>query len=122
MYPMRTVQPDIILNKGDSVQIGHIGPDDLGIISHDGAVVMVVPQPLVKVVGHAGIKDGLHPFVEQGLHVSMQQLGRVADRVGGNGALALDVELTAGLRGEHHVEVQLGEEISVTDKIKFPME
>ena len=42
--------------------------------------------------------------------MAVHQLGGIAHRVGGDGALALDVELTAGLRGEHHVEVQLGEE------------
>ena len=42
--------------------------------------------------------------------MAVDQLGRIAHRVGGDGALALDVQLPGGFRGQHHLKVQLGEE------------
>ena len=92
------------------LQGGHVGGQQLGVVGHHRAVVVVVADALVVVVGHAGVPDGVHPLLHQGLHMAVEQLGGVAHRVRGDGVLALQVELPGGLGGEDHLEVELGEE------------
>ena len=86
-------------------QGGDVHPQQVGVVGHHGAVVVVVRQVLVKVVGHAGVEDGVHPLLQQGHHVAVEELGRVAHRVRGDGLLPLDVQAPGGLRGEDHLKV-----------------
>ena len=104
------VQTEIGIKVADLFQVGHVGGQQLGVIGHHGTVIVVVALPLVKVIGHAGIEDVVHPRLHQGLHMAVEQLGGVAHRVGGDGALALEIELPAGLRGQDHLEIQVGEQ------------
>ena len=103
-------QAHVGVQEAGLLQHGHIGGQQLGIVGHHGAVVVVVPDALVVVIGHTGIPDGVHTLLHQGLHMAVEELGGVADRVRGDGVLALDVQLAGGLGREDHLEVQLGEE------------
>ena len=82
----------------------------VGVVGDNGAVIMVVCQVLIEVVGHAGVEDGVHALVQQGHDVAVQKLGRVADGVRGDGLLPLDVQAPGGFGGEDHLEVQVGKE------------
>ncbi len=103
-------QAHIGVQEPGLLQGGHVGGQQLGVVGHHRAVVVVVADALVVVVGHAGVPDGVHPLLHQGLHVAVEQLGGVAHRVRGDGVLSLQVELPGGLGGEDHLEVEPGEE------------
>ena len=89
---------------------GNVGGQQLRVVGHHRAVVVVVADALVVVVGHAGVPDGVHALLHQGLHMAVEQLCGVAHGVGRDGVLALEVELAGGLGGEHHLEVEAGKE------------
>ena len=93
------------------LQVRDVGGQQLRVVGHHGAVVIVVADPLVEVVGHTGVEDGVHPLLHQGLHMAVEQLGGVADGVRGDGALALQIQLAAGLGGQDHLKVQTGEQL-----------
>ncbi len=71
---------------------------------------MVVPQPLVDVVGHAGIEDGVQPQLGEELDVAVGQLGGETDGVAGDGALALQIQVPAGEGTVVHGKAQLCKE------------
>ena len=71
---------------------------------------MVVSDALVVVVGHAGVPHGVHARVHQSLHVAVEQLGRIAHGIRGDGVLALQIELAGRFGREDHLKVQPGEE------------
>ena len=112
-----TVQAGIGVEEPGFLQVGHIRRQQLGVIGHHRAVVVVVRRFFVKIVGHAGVENGVHPRLHQGFHMAVKQLGGVAHRVGGDGALALDVQLPGGLGGEHHLEIQPGEQLEPEGEI-----
>ena len=45
-------------------QGGDVHRQQVGVVGDDGAVIMVVCQVLVEVVGHAGVEDGVHALVQ----------------------------------------------------------
>ena len=71
---------------------------------------MVVRQMLVEVIGHTGVENGVDALLQQGHDVAVKELGRVTDRIRGDGLLPLEVQAPGGLRGEDHLKVQSGEQ------------
>ena len=59
---------------------------------------MVIAQPLVDVVGQAGVENGIQLHLAQGLDVAVAELGREAGRIAGDGRLTGQIEATAGHR------------------------
>ena len=98
-------------------QVGYVGGQQFGVVSYHRAVVVVVADALVEVIGHTGVEDGVYPLLRQGHYMAVEQLGGVAHRVRGDGALSLEVELPAGLRGEDHLEVEAGEQFEPEGQI-----
>ena len=87
----------------------HVGGDDLGVIGHHRAVVMVIAQVLVEVIAHAGVKNRVHAFIQQRLHMAVHQLCRVAGGIGRNGGLPQVVQRLGGLGRNRHAEAQRGQ-------------
>ena len=84
--------------------------EQLRIIRHNGAVVVIVGIALVDVVAHAGVEDEVHALFQQALNVTVRQLCRIADRVGRNGALSFIIRIPCALLGELHGKSQLCKE------------
>ena len=49
----------VIVDKGGALQLGAVARDHLGVIGHHRAVVMVLAQALIQIVGEAGVEDGV---------------------------------------------------------------
>lgn len=92
-------------------QVGYVGGQQFGVVSYHRAVVVVVADTLVKVIGHTGVEDGVHALLHQRLHMAVEQLGGVTHGVRGDCALALEIELAAGLGGEDHPEIESCEQL-----------
>ena len=71
---------------------------------------MVVAQSFVKVVGQAGVEDGIQVHLAQGLDVAVAQLGREAGGVAGDGGLTGQIQPPAGHRAGVHGKAQSGPE------------
>ena len=95
---LRTVDADVVVDELLAFQLGAVAGEDFGIVGHDGAVVVVVAQTLVDVVGQAGVEDGVQMHLGQGLDVAMAELGREAGGVAGDGSLTSQIEAAAGHR------------------------
>ena len=94
----------------DVLQGGDVYPQQVGIVGHHGTVIVVVRQMLVEVIGHTGVENGVDALLQQGHDVAVKELGRVTDRIRGDGLLPLEVQAPGGLRGEDHLKVQSGEQ------------
>ena len=105
-----SVQAHIVVNKFRFAQGLDIGVQYLGIIGHHRAVIVVIALVLIEIIAHAGVKNGVRLSLQQGLDVAMDQLCRVAYRIGGNGMLAPEIQLPVGIRGMEHPEAQLRKE------------
>ncbi len=107
----RAVDADIVVNKALSSQLGAACRNHLGVIGHHRAVVAVVALALVDIIAHAGVENGVDIRLGgQGVDVPVHQLGGVAHRVAGNGALPGKVELAGAARAGHHLKAQGGEQ------------
>ena len=80
---LRTVDADVVVDELLALQLGAVSGQHLGVVGHDGAVVVVVAQPLVDVVGQAGVEDGIQMHLGQGLDVAVAELGRETGGVTG---------------------------------------
>ena len=89
------VNAHIIVDKGQPIERRHVCGDHFRVIGHNRAVVMVVPQLFIEVVGHAGIENRLHAAVHQFEDMAVHELGREAHGVARNGALSFQIELAA---------------------------
>ena len=88
-------EADIVLR-----QLLHIVFDVLRVGSYHGAVVVVARiRGLVALVGDAGVEDGLHALADEPADMSVDQLGRVALGLAGDGLDAKLVNLPGGLGG-----------------------
>ena len=111
------VQAEVRVQVADLFQSRDVGGQQLRVVGHHRAVVVVVADALVEIIGHTGVEDGVYPLLRQGHYMAVEQLGGVAHRVRGDGALSLEVELPAGLRGEDHLEVEAGEQFEPEGQI-----
>ena len=87
----------------------HVVADDLGVGRHDGAVEGVFGLGELLLEVDAGVEDRRDALVQQGLDVSVDQLGRVAHVLRGDGLHAGLEEVVVGAARDHDAEAQLGE-------------
>ena len=88
----------------------HIVFNILRIGGDDRAVVVVVGVlKLVALVRNGRVEDVFYAFVDQPLHVSVRQLGRVTLGFTWDRLNAQLVDLSRGSRGEYHAESQFCE-------------
>ena len=88
-----TVDTEILLDEVDLFDILHIIFDNLGIIRDNRAVVVVITEIFVEIVGKTGVEDCLRALVNQGLHMAVHKLSREADGVAGDRLLTALVKL-----------------------------
>ena len=105
------VQTHIRRQKSRLFQSRDIGSQQLRVIGHHGAVVVVIADAFVKIIGHAGIKNIIHMFVQQAHNVSVGQLGRIAHRIGRDRALAFYIQIPGGFLRKHHLKIQRSKEL-----------
>ena len=85
-------------------QFFHVIFDVFRIGSDHGAVVVVARiRSLVALVGDAGVENEFHPLLDQPADVPVDQLGRVALGLAGDGLDAQLIELAGGLGRQGHV-------------------
>ena len=104
---LRTVDADVVVDELLALQLGAVPGQHLGVVGHDGAVIVVVAQPLVDVVGQAGVEDGIQMHLGQGLDVAVAELGRETGGVAGDGGLTGQIEAAAGHRAGVDGKAQL---------------
>ena len=80
---------------------------------------MVVPQPLIQIVGHAGVEDRVQAKLCEELNMTVGQLGGEAGGVAGDAPLPLQIQLSTGHGAVDHLEAQLREE-RVPEGIQLP--
>ena len=105
--PELLLPQEAIVHKIDILERFHISTQNLGIIRHDRAIIMVVAQMLVHVVAHAGVEDGLYALLDEIIDMAVHQLGRETDGIRRDGCLTGDIQLAAGERGNGHVKAQI---------------
>ena len=104
------VDTDVIADEVDFLHPGHVGSDDLRVIGDDGAVVVIVAELFVDVVTHAGIEDRLRALCDQVIHMSVDQFGREAHGIRGNGGLAGEIQIARGEGRHDNVKAERREE------------
>ena len=83
------VEAHVVVEKQGLLDLRAVSGDDLRVIGHHRAVIMIVPQALVQIIGHAGVEYGVHAQLGEELDVSVGQLRREAGGVTGDGRLSL---------------------------------
>ena len=87
----------------------HVVADDLGVGRHDGAVVGVLGLGELLLEIDAGVEDRRDALVQQGLDVPVDEFGRVAHVLRGDGLHAGLEEVVVGAARDHDAEAQSSE-------------
>ena len=87
----------------------HVVADDLGVGRHDGAVEGVFGLGELLLEVDAWVEDRRDALVQQGLDVSVDELGRVAHVLRGDGLHARLEQVVVGAARNHDAEAQSGE-------------
>ena len=87
----------------------HIVHQQLRVVSHHGAVVVIIRFMFVHIAGQARVENRVHALADQGLDMPVHQFGGVARRVGGDAVLTLCVQRPAGKAGKTHAETEFPE-------------
>ena len=95
---LRGIAVRMNIDKRNIFNVLHVRGDDLRVIRDDRAVIVVVPQPLVQIIGKAGIENRLYAVVDKRLHMPMHQLSGITHRIGRDSLLSARVKLFVGNR------------------------
>ena len=87
----------------------HVVTDNLGVGRHDGAVEGVLGLGELLLEVDAGVEDRRDALVQQGLDVPVDELGRVAHVLRGDGLHARLEQVVVGTARNHDAEAQRGE-------------
>ena len=109
----------IVINEFRVLQTVAVARQNLRVVGHHRAVVVVLAQTLVDVVGHAGVENGVQPQLGQKFNVAVGQLRREAGGVAGDAPLPLQIQLSTGHGAVDHLEAQLREE-RVPEGLQLP--
>ena len=104
------VEAHIVVDKLGILNLRAVTGNNLRVVGHHGAVVVVLAQALVDVIGHAGVENSVQAQLGEELNVAVGQLGREAGGVTGDGPLPFQVQVPAGEGAVVDREAQLGEE------------
>ena len=107
---LAALEVEVIIDELRRLQLGAVALEHLGIVGHDGAVIMVVAQVLVQVVAHAGVEDRVHALLAQPVNVAVAQLGREAGRVAGDRRLTALVQLAVGEGADDDLKAEAAEQ------------
>ena len=107
---LAALEIEVIVDELRRLQLGAVALEHLGIVGHDGAVIMVVAQVLVQVVAHAGVEDRVHALLTQPVNVTVAQLGREAGRVAGDRRLTALVQLAVGEGADDDLKAEAAEQ------------
>ena len=107
---LRAMNADVIVNELLALQLRAVAREDLRVIGDHRAVVVVIAQTLVEVIGQAGVEDGVQLHLAQGLDVAVAELGREAGGIAGDGSLTGQIQPPAGHRAGVDGKAELGPE------------
>ena len=113
------VDTHVVVNELGVFQAVAVACQHLRVIGHHRAVVVILAQTLVDVVGHAGVENGIHSQLGQKFNVAVGQLRREAGGVAGDAPLPFQIQLPAGHGAVDHLEAQLREE-GVPEGVQLP--
>ena len=99
------------------LELFDVGSQQLGVVGDHRTVEMVVTFTLIKIVAHAGVKDGGDPFVQQIFDMSVHQLCRIAGGVRRNRVLPFGIQRAGGQVGYHNIKVQVAEKCLPEEQI-----
>ena len=97
-----TVDAHIIIDELFAFQLRAVACQDLRVVGHHRAIIMVVAQALVHIVGQAGVEDGVQLHLAQRLDVAVAQLCREAGGIAGDGSLSGQIQPAGGHRAGVH--------------------
>ena len=97
-----TVDAHIIIDELFAFQLRAVACQNLRVVGHHRAVIMVVAQALVHIVGQAGVEDGVQLHLAQRLDVAVAQLCREAGGIAGDGSLSGQIQPAGGHRAGVH--------------------
>ena len=104
---LRAVDAHIVIDELGALQLRAVACQNLGVVGHHRAVIVVVAQSLVHIVGQAGVENSVQLHLAQGLDVAVAQLCREAGGVAGDGSLTGQIQPAAGHRAGVHRKAQL---------------
>ena len=107
---LRAVDAHVIVDELFAFQLRAVAGQNLRIVRDHRAVVVVIAQPLVEVVGQAGVEDGVQLHLAQSLDVAVAEFGREAGRIAGDGGLTGQIQPAAGHRAGVNGKAELGPE------------
>ena len=116
---MGPVDTHIVINEFRVLQTVAVARQNLRVVGHHRAVVVVLAQTLVDVVGHAGVENGVHAQLGQKFNVAVGQLRREAGGVAGDAPLPLQIQLSTGHGAVDHLKAKFREKC-VPEGIQFP--
>ena len=97
-----TVDAHIIIDELFAFQLRAVACQNLRVVGHHRAVIVVVAQSLVHIVGQAGVEDGVQLHLAQRLDVAVAQLCREAGGIAGDGSLSGQIQPAGGHRAGVH--------------------
>ena len=103
------VNADIIMDKGQFLQYGRVGGNNLWVVGYHRTVVMIVAQALIKIIGHAGVKNRFNIIFYQGEYMAMHEFSRKTYSITGNRRLSFNVQVPVGESRGDNLKAQLGE-------------
>ena len=96
------VDAHIIIDELFALQFRAVSCQNLRVVGHHRAVIVVIAQALVHIVGQAGVEDGVQLHLAQRLDVAVAQLCREAGGIAGDGSLSGQIQPAGGHRAGVH--------------------
>ena len=113
------VDTHVVVNELGVFQAVAVACQHLRVIGHHRAVIVILAQALVNIIGHAGVENGVHAQLGQKFNVAVGQLRRKAGGVAGDAPLPLQIQLSTGHGAVDHLKAKFREKC-VPEGIQFP--
>ena len=91
---VRAVNTEIFLYEVNLAYILHIVFDNLGVVSNNRTVVMVISEMLVKIIGKTGVENCFCAHINKSLNVTVNKLCREANGIARNCLLTSLIKLS----------------------------
>ena len=96
----------IIIDELFALQLRAVAGQNLRVVGHHRAVIVVIAQAFVHIVGQAGVEDGVQLHLAQRLDVAVAQLCREAGGIAGDGSLSSQIQPAGGHRAGVHCKAK----------------